>query len=87
MFGMLDKHRMKLNKSGSGLGLSISKKIIQSLGGKVSVESQEGFGTNFEFTINAIEHDVELREESKQARIVDKVCWHLLMFFSCICLN
>ena len=64
---------MKLNKSGSGLGLSISKKIIQSLGGKISVESQEGFGTNFEFTIKAAEFLEELYEESKQFSFIEEV--------------
>lgn len=36
---------------GSGLGLSICKGIIETLGGKIWVESQKGKGTTFYFTI------------------------------------
>ena len=36
---------------GSGLGLSISKSYIEMLGGKIWVESQEGKGSTFYFTI------------------------------------
>jgi PAS domain S-box-containing protein len=36
---------------GSGIGLSIVKKIIEGLGGEVAVESELGKGTTFSFTI------------------------------------
>ena len=51
MFGMLSKHRNQLNQSGSGLGLSISKRIVESLGGKIKVKSSEGEWTKFIFSI------------------------------------
>jgi len=35
------------NKSGTGLGLSICKKIIEQMGGSVSVSSDPGVGTEF----------------------------------------
>lgn len=38
---------------GSGLGLTICKKIINLYGGKIWVESQEGQGTIFKFTLKA----------------------------------
>ncbi|MBE9535546.1 MAG: response regulator [Proteobacteria bacterium] len=38
-------------KSGAGLGLSISKKIIEAHGGKVWVESVEGKGSTFSFSL------------------------------------
>ena len=40
MFGMLGGNN-KMNKSGSGIGLYISKKIVESLGGEIKAKSEE----------------------------------------------
>ena len=41
----------KMARQGAGLGLSISKAYVEMLGGKIWVESQEGIGSTFYFTL------------------------------------
>ena len=50
-FGMLDEHS-KMNAQGTGLGLSICKRMIEQMGGTVSVKSKVNVGTTF--TINLV---------------------------------
>ncbi|TNV84570.1 hypothetical protein FGO68_gene14236 [Halteria grandinella] len=49
-FGTLASTK-NINKGGMGLGLTISKMIIQQLGGEVTVKSEPSVGTEFEFWI------------------------------------
>ncbi|MDD4637303.1 MAG: ATP-binding protein, partial [Bacteroidales bacterium] len=44
-------------RQGAGLGLSISKAYVEMLGGKIWVESKEGSGSTFYFTLPYHESD------------------------------
>jgi signal transduction histidine kinase len=49
-FGCVVKSK-NINQNGMGLGLTISKMIVQQLGGQIFCESQYGKGSKFEFNI------------------------------------
>lgn len=54
---------------GTGLGLTISKKLIEMMGGKIWIESEEGVGSNFIFEINlqevsSIDTNIATNEEN-----------------------
>ena len=51
---------------GSGLGLSISQRLVQLMGGQISVESQPGQGSTFKFALN-FGHPAPGSPESKRA--------------------
>ena len=58
---------------GSGLGLSISKSYVEMLGGKIWMESEEGLGSTFYFTIpyNAVsEEKIEITNSDSQGHEV-----------------
>jgi signal transduction histidine kinase len=44
-------HRSRETVSGTGIGLYISKAIVESHGGKISVRSVEGEGSTFTFSL------------------------------------
>ena len=53
---------------GTGLGLSISSELVALMGGTFSVESQPGQGSNFCFTIQALEVDPQ-RDETSASQV------------------
>jgi signal transduction histidine kinase len=53
------------SESGSGLGLALVRRLVESLGGQIAVESRLGHGTTFRFTLpvavaSEIRHPVEV---------------------------
>jgi two-component system sensor histidine kinase BarA len=80
LFGFLNDTK-SMNKKGIGLGLAISKKIINQFGGDIKVKSDINEGSTFIFTMKLEneqeffkEHIVlDLESESEDEHILDKV--------------
>ena len=82
IFGMIHKHRDEFNMKGTGLGLTISQKLVNMLGGKIKMESVIDFGTTVTFTIKEKpslsrceeDNNIVIHEEIKSnSNIVNKV--------------
>ncbi|MCH1983009.1 ATP-binding protein [Ruminococcus sp. OA3] len=58
-------HDKLYGNSGSGLGLTICKNLVEMLGGELKVESIEGAGTEFSFTLT-----MEILDEDKKQEIL-----------------
>jgi two-component system, NtrC family, sensor histidine kinase KinB len=48
------------SEKGTGLGLALVRRLVESLGGQVAIESRLGHGTTFRFTI-----PVAVRDEAR----------------------
>ena len=77
IFHMFSQEELSMTRGyeGSGLGLTIAKGMVDLLGGSIWVDSQQGVGSKFIFTIPYSEnHEISVQNQSKNTfrSVIDK---------------
>ena len=67
VFAMFERLHSKTEYAGTGIGLSTCKKIVNNLGGKIWLNSKEGQGTTFYFTLPKAEKSTEVKPSYSSA--------------------
>ena len=66
--------------AGTGLGMPITKKLVEKMGGTITFESEEGVGTTFVIRVPfKIDQDAEKREEQKETTEESITGLHILL--------
>ncbi len=77
--GQAQWKKRKQRISSSGLGMAITKSIVEMMNGKIEVESEKGVGTAFTVTVTLLdsdrqgmeEDDIEIRPQDMSVFVID----------------
>jgi two-component system, sensor histidine kinase and response regulator len=72
LFGMLDINK-NVNKNGCGIGLAVSQKYVEALGGKIWIDSEYQKGSTFAFTIPYLSHFQALNRSFEELKIDNEI--------------